>query len=618
MINKNMKITTFLIVCFISLTTGINSQEQKDDYVNVLTDENFKDFISQNDYVLVKFYAPWCGHCKSMAPDYKSAAEELKDTPYKLAKLDATEHKQAAQDAGVSGYPTLIFYIKGQAKPYTGERTKDGIIEWINTKVAKYLDQQANHVEGEPQKDDDIYILTDDNFDNFISKNDFVFVKFYAPWCGHCKKMAPALSKTASDLAESNPEIKIAKVDATVEKEVAGKIGLRGYPTIKFYYKQQMVDYTGEREAEAMTNWLIKKSSNPVSLIETIEDLENLKKEEEVVVVLFGKTDLDIFTTFAVSYDYAKFAYVTNSTIRDKYKVKENAVVLFKKFDEKRNDIPGVYSLPTIETFVKKNSIPSYMEKHEKNDRFLAGGSPSIFIFYDHDNESTRDTYEDVTIDLASRLKGRGILIYTSDVKNAHQKKFSENLGVRAEMLPIVLLLDSNNDKYVMTSKRINSNTIRKFISEWQSGNAKPFIKSAPVPEFQGVVTEVVGKTYNDIVKNSDKDVLLEIYAPWCGHCKKLAPVYEELGNTLKHNDKLVIAKFDGSANEAKGLTWKGFPTILFFPAGAKEPITYERSGTDTVDTFIQFIKKNAKYPITDGLELDEDFVDDDEVRDDL
>lgn len=60
----------------------------------------------------------------------------------------------------------------------------------------------------------------------------------------------------------------------------------------------------------------------------------------------------------------------------------------------------------------------------------------------------------------------------------------------------------------------------------------------------------VVGKNFREVVLDNDKDVLVEFYAPWCGHCKKLAPIYEELAEKLAHNTNIVIAKCDATANE--------------------------------------------------------------------
>ena len=68
-----------------------------------------------------------------------------------------------------------------------------------------------------------------------------------------------------------------------------------------------------------------------------------------------------------------------------------------------------------------------------------------------------------------------------------------------------------------------------------------------------------------------------QVYAPWCGHCKKLEPIYKKLAKRFKKVDSVVIAKMDGTENEHSDIEVKGFPTIMFFPAGdAKKAVPFE------------------------------------------
>lgn len=100
------------------------SQNPEEEDVVVLTPDEFDDFVKGNQYVLVEFVAPWCGHCQKLTPEYAKAAAELKYSGVVLAKVDAVEHADFADDLGVKGYPTLFFYIDGVKKPYTGGRSR--------------------------------------------------------------------------------------------------------------------------------------------------------------------------------------------------------------------------------------------------------------------------------------------------------------------------------------------------------------------------------------------------------------------------------------------------------------------------------------------------------------
>jgi protein disulfide isomerase family A protein 3 len=143
---------------------------------------------------------------------------------------------------------------------------------------------------------------------------------------------------------------------------------------------------------------------------------------------------------------------------------------------------------------------------------------------------------------------------------------------------------------------------VKEFVNDYVAGKLKPYIKSEPVPaESNDAVKVVVGETFNDIVMDKNKDVLIELYAPWCGHCKNLEPTYKELAEKLKEEaPSVVIAKMDATANDSPHGKYqaKGFPTILFAPANDKEnPVAY--SGERTVKGFTDFLKEKSaiKWP---------------------
>ena len=131
------------------------------------------------------------------------------------------------------------------------------------------------------------------------------------------------------------------------------------------------------------------------------------------------------------------------------------------------------------------------------------------------------------------------------------------------------------------------------------SGELSPHINSQPIPKKQlGPVKVVVGSSFQEIVYDRTKDVLIEMYAPWCGHCKKLEPVYRELAMKFKNVKDLVIAKLDATANDTPDeYKANGFPTIYFAPSDSKSsPIKY--SGERDIDSFVSFLKEKATVPL--------------------
>jgi len=140
--------------------------------------------------------------------------------------------------------------------------------------------------------------------------------------------------------------------------------------------------------------------------------------------------------------------------------------------------------------------------------------------------------------------------------------------------------------------------TAPKFVNDFLSGSIEAYIKSEPIPEKNdGPVKVVVAKTFNEIVMDPTKDVLIEFYAPWCGHCKSLAPKYEELGKKLidAGANSIVVAKMDATSNDVPPeFNVRGYPTIYFVPKNNK-PSLYE--GQREVNDFVNFLKQKASTP---------------------
>lgn len=79
--------------CLQSAAAAKAEQLRLDGGVLVLEDSNFDQALATFDVLMVEFYAPWCGHCKQLAPKYKAAAKKLREsgTAVALAKVDATK-----------------------------------------------------------------------------------------------------------------------------------------------------------------------------------------------------------------------------------------------------------------------------------------------------------------------------------------------------------------------------------------------------------------------------------------------------------------------------------------------------------------------------------------------
>ncbi len=171
-------------------------------------------------------------------------------------------------------------------------------------------------------------------------------------------------------MADEKSEILLAKVDATEETELAEKLEVRGYPTLKFYRNGKPSEYSGGRTAEDLVKWLKKKTGPPALDLTTAEEAKKLKESAPVVVVGFfadkESDDAKVFLEVAAENDEHPFAIVTDKAVYSELGADKDGVVLFKKFDEGRNDFEGDLTNEALKKFIGANSLPLVVEfSHE-------------------------------------------------------------------------------------------------------------------------------------------------------------------------------------------------------------------------------------------------------------
>lgn len=274
------------------LITGSHCLYNSNSDVIKLDSSNFDSLVLNSDNIwVVEFYAPWCGHCKQLTPEYNKAATALKGI-VKFGAVNADEHMNIGSKYGIKGIPTIkIFGAKDKPEDYAGPRTAEGIVDAVLNAITS---KSKKGLGGSKSKDSkDVIELTDENFDKIVmNSEDMWLVEFYAPWCGHCKNLAPIWASAATEL---KGKVKLGALDATINKVKASQYEIRGYPTIKYFAPgkksfDSVQEYDGGRTSSDIVSWAIEKLAENVPAPEVTQllnkrTLENTCEDKPLCVV---------------------------------------------------------------------------------------------------------------------------------------------------------------------------------------------------------------------------------------------------------------------------------------------------------------------------------------------
>ncbi|KAL2105853.1 hypothetical protein VUR80DRAFT_7640 [Thermomyces stellatus] len=239
--------------------TGLVALASAKSAVLDLIPKNFDKVVHESGKpTLVEFFAPWCGHCKNLAPVYEELGLAFENSGVQIAKVDADAERELGKRYGVQGFPTLKFFDGKSDEPedYKGGRDLESLSDFITERTGIRAKKRwtpppkAQTFNGPAMKE-------------LLGKEQNVLVAYTAPWCGHCKKLAPTWESLAESF-EPETNILIAKVDCDSEpsKDLCAEEGVSGFPTIKYYPAGSTEGevYSGGRAEQDFAKFLNEKT----------------------------------------------------------------------------------------------------------------------------------------------------------------------------------------------------------------------------------------------------------------------------------------------------------------------------------------------------------------------
>ncbi|NXT39431.1 PDIA2 isomerase, partial [Pelecanoides urinatrix] len=537
--------------------------------------------------------------------------------------------------------------------PVLGGEEEDG------EAVAKEEEEEGDMLSDELREEDGVLVLHEHNFARALSEHQLLLVEFYAPWCGHCQRLAPAFAQAATELRNESSPARLGKVDATAQVALANEFGITSYPTLKLFRdgnRTHPLAYTGRMDAKGIVRWMQRRASPSATLLQDTDTAAAFVSSQDLVVVGFFKVgwggrgpDLAVAVAVATHgvvpqdleseaaqafYEVAgevvdlPFGVAEAAELFQAYGLSADTICLFKKFDEGRTDFPvdparGL-DVAELTRLLRIHSLELVMEfTNETSDQIFSAQIPHHMLLFLNKSSSAQLALRDGFRAAAGTFRGKVRRCHGGDMRGGRGAPRQQCClsptqvlfvvvdvsGYGADVLPFFGLTSAdaptlrlvkmeNNRKYQMDQDAFSDTAIRTFIEAVLDGKVKPHLLSAEPPEDWDTrpVKVLVGKTFEQVAFDETKNVFVKFYAPWCSHCQAMAAAWEELGERYKDHEDIVIAELDSTANELENITINGFPTLHYFPAGPGRKMVEYKSARD-VETFSKFLENGGTLP---------------------
>jgi protein disulfide-isomerase A1 len=282
----------------------------------------------------------------------------------------------------------------------------------------------------------------------------------------------------------------------------------------------------------------------------TAANFDEFKTADKIVAIAFLSEETDApASEFAITAEKHREDYLfgrsTDAAAAEKAGVTPPAIVLYRTFDEPETPYPypvASAKAEDVEQWLKGLEIPLMAEVSAENYMTYAqSGKPLAYLFVDPTADDTEAAIAAVKA-VAPAHKGHVNFVHIDAIKFGDHAK-ALNLGESKWPAFVIQDLDAQLKYPFDQSETITTESIGAFAQAFTDGKLEPQLKSQAVPASQDeAVYTIVGKSFEDVVYDDSKDVFVEFYATWCGHCKRLKPTWDQLAEKFApYNDRVIM-----------------------------------------------------------------------------
>lgn len=423
----------------------------------------------------------------------------------------------------------------------------------------------------EPQ-DDLITPLTHANFQKYINSHKFVVVNFYIENCATCEEFVPVFKTLANRLKKE--KIKFTSVNLTQEKALNSRVKGLKRPIVKIYIYGVHVIYSGPLVEDSMFNFLILTTHNHTEELYDADDINDFIDRERSLIFFLPEDDrrsLSIFDSISAAYRHIPFRYSFDTAIKDKYGNGKYVLIFFRNYNEGHKIINFEEPLTPelLKSFIDSHYLHFVIDMNKELDHHIVGPDSASMVYF----SDTFDEPEYAVFEHFAKSKK-----HTFSFMRAHLTKdigahVADMIGVKPSESPVVYIIygDAVSFKKSYVGE-ITYENLTNAIKSFKSDGIIKYVKSQhAVDNSDNVVKIVVAENFDELVVENNKVVLVYAYSPWCDICKGYERIYDELGDLMKDQSDIVIAKIDATLNDHRLLDVNTHPTILLFVPGSKE-----------------------------------------------
>lgn len=462
---------------------------------------------------------------------------------------------------------------------------------------------------------------------------------FCAPWSQICQELMPIYKEAAAELKAENPPIYLAMMDADPmdNRNIALRYGAKGFPTVKVFKNNAatVVDYKGGREKEDIIK--LAKASQGYSWTEVFSssELDEQVAANERVVIFGGREHgraassawkaFQLLADNVQSKQQFKFLAAFKPAVVEAAGIDAPAIQLITNYKgegiTKQVTEPklNISSVSQVERWLYTRAKPLVANTADPIHASILRDAkiPVLHVILKEGGDRAAATAaltsvaQEIAPLLASPDASRKLLaLALTDAADEVGKAVMGEMGVESTALPAIVIrvirYPLRSSLWQAEANRIDKDAISAFASDFLNSKLNRFIKSDPSPDQtlskKDPIQRVVGSTFESVVMDPSKHVLLSLYAPWCPHSKRLEPEYRKAAAKFwsmreKKPEKygnLVIAQMDASANDSPvdHIQAVAYPTIMFVSAGNNTATRYQ--GPKTALDLIKWAKIQA------------------------